>query len=313
MRRISLALFVALTCASPLALAQTPAPVPEKSLGESLQGPASEAYTSAKMLMNNRDFTGALAKFRQAYELSKDPRLLYDMAICERSLRAYARMQSLLEQYEREAASSISPEDKALVDDALTAIKSLVGAVSVSVSEAEATVEVDGEPVGTTPLAQPIVIDLGKHKVVVTKPGFETIEKTVDVAGGIPTELSLTLAAQVHEAHLLVTSGSEATVSIDGRVAGKARFEGALDPGVHEVRVSETGWLPYMAHVELRDGETRTMQVTLEREHHGTILPWVLGGAAVVAGVIVGGYFLAQSSSPSGAPLTGKFGTVTFQ
>jgi hypothetical protein len=312
MRCVPLALFVALTCVSPLALAQTAAPVPERSLGESLQGPASEAYTSAKMLMNNKDFTGALAKFRQAYELSKDPRLLYDMAICERSLRAYARMQSLLEQYEREAASSISPLDKALVDDALTAIKSLVGAVSVSVSEAEATVAVDGEPVGTTPLGQPIVIDLGKHKVVVTKPGFETLEKTVDVAGGIPTELSLTLAPQVHEAHLLVTSGSEATVSIDGRVAGKARFEGALDPGVHEVRVSETGWLPYATHVELRDGETRTMQVTLERERHGTLLPWVLGGAAVLAGAIVGGYFLSQST-PSGPSLTGKFGTVTFQ
>jgi len=110
-----------------------------------------------------------------------------------------------------------------------------------------------------------------------------------------------------------VTSGSEATVSIDGRVAGKARFEGPLDPGVHEVRVSETGWLPYMAHFELRDGETRTMQVTLEREHHGTILPWVIGGAAVVAGAIVGGYFLSQSSTQNGPPLTGKFGTVTFQ
>jgi hypothetical protein len=323
MKRFSLSIAVALTCLAPAAVAQTASPpsplspaqpgAPEKSLGESLQGAASEAYVSAKMLLNNKDYRGALAKFREAYDISKDPRLLYDMAICERNLRAYARMESLLEQYEREAASSISPQDKALCDDALAAIKSLVGSVSVVVSEDGAAVTLDGESVGTTPLVEPLVIDLGKHTVAVTKPGFETMERVVDVVGGSRVALSLALLPQVHEAHLLVTSDSDATVSIDGRVEGKARFEGALAPGVHEVRVSEAGWLPYTAQVELRDGETRTMQVTLEREHRGTILPWLIGGAAVAAGAIVGGYFLFKSSDTSSALAPGKFGTVTFQ
>ena len=43
--------------------------------------------------------TGAYAKFGQAYDLSKDPRLLFNMAICMRNQHDYARMQGLLVRY----------------------------------------------------------------------------------------------------------------------------------------------------------------------------------------------------------------------
>jgi len=313
MRPLSAFVFAVLTGVSPLVFAQTPAAAPERSLGETLAGPASDAYVSAKILLNNRDFAGALAKYRQAYELSKDPRLLFDMAICERGVRAYARMQGLLRRYEQEAGPAISPQDKAQVDDALAAIQNLVGAVSLTVSEDGAAVAVDTEPVGTTPLAQPLVMDLGKHRVTVTKAGFQTIDTTVDVTGGSQADVSLTLAPQLAQARLIVTSDSEATVSIDGQVAAKARFDGPLAPGMHEVGVTEVDRLPYAMQIELRDGETRTMQVTLEREHRAALLPWVLGGVAVAAGAVVGGYFLFKSPDSGSGLAPGRFGTVTFQ
>ena len=312
-RPVPVVVFALLTGIAPAAFAQSAAPGSEPSLAETLQGPASEAYASARVLLNNKDYAGALAKYRQAYDLSHDVRLLFDMAICDRSLRAYARMQSLLQQYEREAGAGISQQDKAQVDDALAAIQKLVGTLTLTVNEPDATVTLDGEPVGTTPLAQRIVIDLGTHKIGVTKPGFVTLERAVDVGGGSQTELSLTLAPVILEAHLLVTSDSDATVSIDGQVVGKARFDGPLAPGIHGVSVTEVDRLPYGAQIELRDGETRTMQVTLEREHHASLLPWLLGGAAVAAGAVVGGYFLFKSSDPGPGLAPGKFGTVTFQ
>jgi PEGA domain-containing protein len=313
MRPLPVVVFALLTGIAPAAFAQSGAQGSEQSLAETLQGPASDAYGSARVLLNNKDYAGALAKYRQAYELSHDARLLFDMAICDRSLRAYAHMQSLLQQYEHEAGAGISQQDKVQVDDALAAIQNLVGTVALTVSEPDATVTLDGEPVGTTPLAQRIVIDLGTHKIGVTKPGFVPLERPVDVGGGSQTELSLTLAPVILEAHLLVTSDSDATVSIDGQVVGKARFDGPLAPGIHGVSVTEVDRLPYGAQIELRDGETRTMQVTLEREHHASLLPWLLGGAAVAAGAVVGGYFLFKSSDSGPALAPGKFGTVTFQ
>jgi hypothetical protein len=317
---ISLALLVGLACVSPTAFGQTPADATpstpgdqDKALAETLSGPAGEAYASANTLLNKGDFAGARAKYRQAYELSKDARLLFDMAICERNLRSYARMQRLLLQYEQEAGAGISAQDKAQVDDALAAIQNMVGTVKLAVSEAGAMVALDGEPLGTTPLEQPFVTELGTHRIVVTKVGFDTIEKTIDIVRVSTVELSIALVRQAVQARLIVTSDSDAALSIDGQLVGKGRFDGRLAPGTHDLRVSARDRLPYAAPIALGDGETRTVQVTLEPEHHPTLWPWLIGGAAVAAGAAVGGYFLFKSPDAGSSVPAGKLGTAVFQ
>jgi hypothetical protein len=289
----------------PTAAAQTARPRPSHaSLAQSLTGAAKDDYASAQILSNNGDFASALAKYGEAYDLSKDPRLLFNMALCARSLHAYAQMQSLLTRYRHEAGSSISPEDKADVDAALSAIHNLVGALRLTVSEPEASIAVDGGPVGTSPLSDAQVLDLGKHVVVVNKPGFETVTQTVTISGGSEASITVALVPERHVAQLVVTSSDGATVVIDGKVAGKGRFEGQLAPGVHDIAVTEPGKIPYSQQIELHDGETRTAQVTLSNEGHGaTVWPWIVAGVAVATGAAVGGYFLFKPQpSASGAP-----------
>src|SRR5271156_3623500 len=89
------------------------------SLSESLSGAAKEAYQAAVVLSNNKDCSRAIVKYWQAYDLSKDPRLLFDIAVCDRYLRAYAEMRDLLVRYEREGAAQMSAEQKANVNAAL--------------------------------------------------------------------------------------------------------------------------------------------------------------------------------------------------
>jgi hypothetical protein len=283
-----------------------------KPLSESLQGPARDAYGSAKILFNNNDFAGALAKYKQAYDESEDPRLLYDMAICEKSLRHYARMGRDLRDYERIEGAAITSEEKRIVDDALAAINDLVGTVRLDVNEAGSAVSVDGEAVGITPLAQALVLDLGPHKIVVAKDGFGPAEKELEVAGGRETALALVLVPQSHIARLLVSTDPQATVSIDGAVVGKGRFEGQQASGPHEISVTESGMRPFKAEVDLKEGERRTLQVTLESEHRAVLWPWILGGTALVAGAAVGGYFLLKPSDTVTPIPPGKFAAVTF-
>lgn len=308
MRRIlaHLAIGSAVALASlPVSAQSAPVGVAQPSIAQSLTGAAKDDYASALILSNNHDFAGALTKYQQAYDLSKDPRLLFNMAVCERNLRAYARMQSLLRQYKREVGSSITAQDRADVDGALAAIQNLVGAVTLAVNEQGASVVVDGQSVGATPLAAPVVLDLGEHTIVVKKPGFDDATQTVTVLGGSESALSITLVAHQHVAQLVVSAEEGAAVIIDGRFAGNGRFEGQLAPGAHRLRVTESGKIPYEAEVELRDGETRTADVTLDSEKHGSaIWPWVVGGVVVVAGAVVGGYFLfrPQPSAPPTAP-----------
>ena len=71
--------------------------------------------------------------------------------------------------------------------------------------------------------------------------------------------------------------------------------------------------MPYRAQVELRDGETRSMHVTLQNAAHAPpVWPWIAGGAAVVVGASLGAYFLFHSPQDTQAPLNGNLGSVRF-
>lgn len=319
MARFTFPLFLCLLTSTAPVYAQSAPAVPATQnapLSESLTGAAKTDFASAQILLNNGDFAGAYAKLGQAYDLSKDPRLLFNMAICARDMHDYARMRTLLVRYKREEKTGIGADERAQVDAALAAIRDLVGAVNLTVNEAGAAVAVDGETIGTTPLDDRVILNLGKHRLTVTKAGFQPAEQVVDVAGGSESALTVTLVAEAeaHPAHLIVASDDQAIVVIDGKEAARGRFDGPLSPGVHQVNVSEAGKVAYNAQVDLRDGETRTVEVTLQNEKHGGPLwPWIAGGVAVATGAAVGGYFLFKSSgSQQGPDLSSSYQAVHF-
>jgi hypothetical protein len=308
-----------LLCALGLPNAASAADGSTPGLSETLTGGARTAFESAKLLFANQDFAGALSKFSQAHDLSQDPRLLFNMAICEKNLHHYARMQTFLRQYRADAGSKLTGDTRAAVEDALRAVDNLVGTVKVAVTEPDATVSVDGAYVGKTPLA-PVPVDLGTHTVTVAKDGFDSATGQVEVPGGSPVTLTLSLIRAMHVARLTIATDAGASVVVDGAPPVMGRFEGPLVPGTHVVRVTESGMIPYTASIDLHNGETRTVDVTLESDHHKVIWPWVLGGAALVAGAVVGGYFLfkpgpaAMTPPPPGSLGTGtvKFSSLSF-
>jgi PEGA domain len=311
-RRLSrLVWLCALSFVSMRAVAQTePEARHVAPLKESLWGDARVAYEAANTLVEANDFAGALAKYKQAYDASHDPRLLFDMAVCERDLHRYARMQELLQRYMREAGDALQKQDRADIDAALLAIRPLVGTVKLAVSEAGAHVAVDGESIGVTPLAGPFTVDAGSHSLRIQKPGFETVEQNIQVSGGNEATVAITFVALVPAGRLVVSSDSAATVLIDAKPMARARFDGRVTSGLHTVRVTEPGKVPYETQVEVADGAVRTMQVTLVDGPRPLVWPWVVGGTALVVGGVVGGYFLFKSREETQGP-TGTLGTVT--
>src|SRR5688572_33443050 len=87
------AAFALATLISASALAD-PAP-----LSEALTGDAKAAYEGGKLLYGDGDFAGARVKFQAAYETAKDPRLLWNVAVCEKGLRHYAKVVELTKKY----------------------------------------------------------------------------------------------------------------------------------------------------------------------------------------------------------------------
>ncbi|HEX3771991.1 MAG TPA: PEGA domain-containing protein [Polyangiaceae bacterium] len=285
-------------------------PPGEVPLGDTLRGAAKEAYDAATVLVNNKDCARAVEKYRQAYDLSHEPRLLFNMAVCDRDLRDYAQMRALLLRYEREAGASIPPDRRAEVEAALAAIRAVVATIYLTVDEPGAQVQIDGQVVGTTPLAEPIVVDLGKHVLAVNKEGFDPLERSIELAGGDDAHLALTLAHHVRPAVLRIASDPASTIFVDRLEEGQGAYEGSLAPGRHTIDVTCPGKRAYASEVTLGDGEARSLQVTLEADRHAPIWPWIVGGAAVLAGAVIGGYFLLRPQDARGGGPQGQLFTV---
>jgi hypothetical protein len=305
-----LAAVAAGTLSSP-AWADAPRP-----LSDSLTGSAKASYEGGKLLFDDHDYAGAATKYRAAYDTSRDPRLLWNIAACEKELRHYARASILVDRFLAQAGAMVTPDFVAQAKATQAALREFFSPVRVTVTPDGALVKIDGEDVGRSPFANPVPVDLGKHVVHVEKEGFAPYEGPVDVAG--QNAVSINVALKGVEAGpttaILAVSASEErdVVTVDDQVVGSGKWEGTVPPGIHHVRVTAEGKQPYTAEIELHAGEHRSIETTLEDAgKKAPLWPWLVGGGAVlVAGAVVGGYFLFKPSNTEGPPPQGALGTI---
>lgn len=265
------------------------------SLAESLSGPARADYDGAKLLFDVQDYSGALIKFQRAFSHSGDLRLLWNMAVCERNLRRYARVYQLVDRYWREGHDRMSAKHRGEVRDVLQTVRTLISSVELRVEPAGSSIYVDDDLIGTAPLAGALLVDLGARRIRISKPGFQPYEVVQDFAGGSELTLDVALTPEVLEGELSVMAAAHHTIRIDGTIVGSARWQGNLPAGEHVLRVSAPGMEPYTKTVWVEAGQTRTLYVSLEPEDSG--IPgwvWIGAGALVAGGVGVAAYVLLQ-------------------
>ena len=247
--------------ASKPAQAKSDAPKP---LAQTLTGAAKADFQAAKLLANDGDFAGALIKFQRAYEASKDPRILWNVAYCQKNLRRYSKVTLTLNRYIEEGKALLSPSDKKEAQDLIAMIEPFTTRATFRVNQAGAEIFVDDELVGTSPLATPVVLDIGERRLRVAKSGFASFEKSLVVAGGPELTIDVTLEKELHEGKLVVEAPAGAEVFIDDRRLGLGRVEQKLPSGGHQLRVTAPGMRPYQTEVIVQDKETRSLNVLLE-------------------------------------------------
>lgn len=235
-----------------------------KPLSQTLTGAAKADFEAAKLLASDGDFAGALIKFGSAYDASKDPRLLWNIAFCHKNLRHYAKVTATLKQYIETGGTLLSASDRKEAQDLIAMIEPFTTRATLKVSPDGAQIFVDDEPIGTSPLPGPIVLDIGERHLRVAKDGFVTHEKAVVVAGGPELTLTIALAKEIHEGTLVVEAPAGAAVFIDDRQVGVGRVEQKVASGGHQLRVTAPGMRPYQTEVVIQDRETRSLNVLLE-------------------------------------------------
>src|SRR5215472_12710899 len=194
MRRLSRSvavLFALLVTVEPvIARAQGAAPTDVRA---QLPDPARKAWDAAKQLAGANDYKGALVEFQRAYDLSQNPRVLYNVGIVEKLLTHYARAVGAWEKELSEGVGKLTPAEIAELKNAIAIVQQFVTTIDVTATEPGATLYIDDYAVGKTPFTSPVRIDVGKHTLKLTKEGFADAVQQVEVASGQKGQASFKL------------------------------------------------------------------------------------------------------------------------
>jgi hypothetical protein len=299
---LCLALTVALAAAptAPAAAAEPPAPPqspapdggaavkPTGRVRDALSGDARAAFDRAAELFLDGNFAAARVEYERAHALSKEPRVLYNVATCEKALRHYTRAIAALEASLAEGGDRLPSAYRSLATETLGVLRPFVTTLTLAVDPLDATLTLDGEHLEPKAASAPLPVDVGEHVIVATKPGF--VEGTVKVTAvsGAPARAALALLPLVARDGLLrvVTDGPTSVISLDDARVGTGEFSGRVRAGEHRLEVTRSGFYPYQAEVVVREGETRRIPVSLTRKV--PVWVWIVGSIVVAGGATVG-------------------------
>ncbi len=268
----SLPLLLAVLLASEVAYAQPrppkpPAPVDVRS---ELPDAAKHAWDAAKELAAASNYKGAVVEFQRAYELSQNPRVLYNIGVAEKLQTHYARAVEAWERELREGTSKLTPAESAEVTNAISVVQQYVSPVDVTANEPDAILSVDDYTVGKTPFAGPVRMDVGHHTLTLKKEGFIDLTKQIDVAAGQKLPITLTLEPTRKTALVSVTTAGppSATIYLDGADVGPAPFKGEIPAGRHTIEARSPGYATVGQSFDVVYKEATNLMLTLAAEKH---------------------------------------------
>lgn len=146
-------------------------------------------------LYSEADYRAALVEFRRAYALAPSVPVLYDIGEAQFQLQDYAAALPTFERYLAESAPGDGHRPE--VESNVEILRARVGHVTVTTIPAGADVTIDDLAVGRTPLDRPVLVSIGRRKIVVTAIGRPPVTRYVDVAtdDNLPVTIALADAA----------------------------------------------------------------------------------------------------------------------
>ncbi len=267
----SAALLLAALLTSQTVFAQPkPATPPPTDVRSTLPDPARHAWDTAKQLADANDYKGALVEFNRAFDLSQNPRVLYNVGVVEKLLTHYARAVGAWNRELTEGAGKLTPGEVVELKNAIAIVQQFVTSIDVTANEADCTLYIDDYAVGKTPFTAPVAIDVGKHTLKLTKTGFVDAVMQVEVASAQKTPVTFKIEPQNKTALISVTVGGAptATVFIDGKDMGPAPFKGELTADRHTIEARAPGFVTVGQTVDVQYHQPMSLVLSLSQERH---------------------------------------------
>lgn len=275
-----IAVALAFACATTPALAQPKKPKP---VAEELTGDARTKWDDAKRLFDvARNYDAALVQYQQAYELSKNPRVLFSVGICQRNLNRYAAAVATFKKELAEGGDKLPKDEIADLNRFISGLEPFVSSAEIVVNEPGAKVVVNspgpGAPIelGTSPLSGPVPVEIGTRTFTITKDKFDDAIVTVPVKKGEVAKLDVKLLPKIRKSLVTidVEGGSGATVFIDDLDMGPGPFKGEVTVGRHRFTVKSPGFKPAEKTEEVEEGKPLPLKFSLapDRKEAGLVI-----------------------------------------
>ena len=151
-------------------------------------------YDRAVELVDDGQLAGAIVEFQRAYDLTKHFSVLYNIGQVYVSMARPVEAVAAYEGYLVGGGRKIPADRRAEVEKEIARQKARTAILTFRILPDGATVRVDGDEIGKTPLAQPLYVGIGEHVISATAEGHEMAELKVAVASEDRRTVEMTLA-----------------------------------------------------------------------------------------------------------------------
>ncbi|HEY5957920.1 MAG TPA: PEGA domain-containing protein, partial [Polyangiaceae bacterium] len=207
-------------------------------------------------LYEDKNTLAALAEFEAAYWQYPSAAALQNIALCQKQLYRYLDARESLARLLRDHGAELNHADRLSVEQAMAELGALIGSVRLSVAPANAEVVLDGRTLSPDEVQQPIVVDVGEHRVVASAPGFAPALRSFRIAGG-HQDVPIALRLQEVTGVVVIKAADEQTaIAIDGRPVAFADWTGRLEPGRHFIQIYREGYEPFEQELDVEAGKT---------------------------------------------------------
>jgi hypothetical protein len=157
---------------------------------------AKEAYKDGVALFDQRDFTGAAAKFRQAYDLKPAWKVLYNVGQSEAAAKRHGLALEAFETYLSEGGDEVPDARREEVMAEVERLRKMIGVVEITADKG-AMILVDGVERGKAPLLGKIPVSAGvKHTAQAIVDGQQVAQRDFKVLGSDSISIDLTGPAE---------------------------------------------------------------------------------------------------------------------
>jgi hypothetical protein len=262
-------------------------------LAAALPAAADEASTHFQRgveLYSEADYRAALNEFRRAYELEPRFQVLYNIAMTDYQLLDYAGALQAFEKYLRDGGGEVPAAKRSEVERELGKLRARVAKLEIISNVSGAQVTIDDAPIGTTPLAGPVLVSAGRRRVTVSASGRTPASTMVDVVGGDTRKISVELQAAPDSGR--ASAGTPPPTIPVEPPPRSIPWVGWIITGAFAVGTGVTGVLALQASSDLKTklGTLGVSQQDIDSAHSkttslGIASDALLGATAVAAGV----------------------------